>query len=66
MVPLIGRLLLLPIPSVSLDVALPALAVVAVLCRIFGTHACLKWPIFMVLMLLLQIDARCCTQSCAC
>ena len=53
---LIG-LLLLPIPSVSLDVALPALAVVAVLCRIFGTHACLKWPIFMVLMLLLQIDA---------
>ena len=49
-------LLLLPLPSVSLVSVIWILGSLTALCRCFGTHRVLKWPVFVLLGFLIAVD----------
>ena len=54
---LTGLLLaILPLQSITLNGLLTTVAIIAIPCRIFGTHRVIKWPVYALLCALIAID----------
>lgn len=49
-------LLIIPVPTLPLEVVLGIVALLAIGCRILGTHQVLKWPVYFLLCLLIAVD----------